>query len=162
MTESIGHRYFFKCKRNTFQHNWPEIGRHSHVTTIRAEIFQSKGPSTLTRIQKYTDSFYRKRINLIRVHTSTKIYGFALFTFESVSKLIRIRGSDPRVSVDGRPKRIKKYTDLNQSALVWTGPKHCFPVYGRETFQISQLIERCNVKCSNSKKEKENSLRAGN
>ena len=24
-------------------------------------------------------------------------------------------GSDPRVSVDGRPKRIKKYTDSNES-----------------------------------------------
>ena len=31
-------------------------------------------------------------------------------------------GSDPRVSVDGRPKRIKKYTDWNESALVRTGP----------------------------------------
>ena len=31
-------------------------------------------------------------------------------------------GSDPRVSLDGRPKRIKKYTDSNESALVWTGP----------------------------------------
>ena len=32
-------------------------------------------------------------------------------------------GSDPCVSVDGRLKRIKKYTDSNESALVWTGPK---------------------------------------
>ena len=32
-------------------------------------------------------------------------------------------GSDPRVSVDGKPKRIKKYkyTDSNESALMWTG-----------------------------------------
>ena len=35
-------------------------------------------------------------------------------------------GSDPRVSVDGRPKRIKNYTDSNESALVWTGPKTRF------------------------------------
>ena len=32
-------------------------------------------------------------------------------------------GSDPRVSVDGRSKRIKKYRDSNESALEWTGPK---------------------------------------
>ena len=25
--------------------------------------------------------------------------------------------------MDGKPKRIKKYTDSNESALVWTGPK---------------------------------------
>ena len=25
--------------------------------------------------------------------------------------------------MDGRPKRIKKYTDSNESVLVWTGPK---------------------------------------
>ena len=35
-------------------------------------------------------------------------------------------GSDPRVSVDGRPKRIKKYTDSNESGLVWTGAKAVF------------------------------------
>ena len=30
--------------------------------------------------------------------------------------------SDRCLGVDGRPKRIKTYTDLNVSALVWTGP----------------------------------------
>ena len=28
--------------------------------------------------------------------------------------------NDQRVSVDGRPKRIKKYADLNENVLVWT------------------------------------------
>ena len=57
------------------------------------------------------------------VHTSTKDIRIR---FNPLSRafpnLYGFGGSDPRVSVDGRPKRIKKYTDSNESALVWTGP----------------------------------------
>ena len=63
----------------------------------------------------------------LRIRPSTparKIYGFVFIHFrERFQNLYGFGGSDPRVSVDARPKRIKKYTDSNESALVWTGPK---------------------------------------
>ena len=34
----------------------------------------------------------------------------------------KVYGVDQHVSVDGIPKRIKKYVDSNENVLVWTGP----------------------------------------
>ena len=57
------------------------------------------------------------------VHTSTKDIRIRLYPLSrAFPNLYGFGGSDPRVSVDGRPKRIKKYTDSNESALVWMGP----------------------------------------
>ena len=60
------------------------------------------------------------------VHTSTKDIRIRFYPLSrAFPNLYEFGGSDPRVSVDGRPKRIKKYTDSNESAraaLVWTGP----------------------------------------
>ena len=57
------------------------------------------------------------------VHTSTKDIRIRFYPLSrAFPNLYGFGGSDPRVSVDGRPKRIKKYTDSNESALVWTGP----------------------------------------
>ena len=58
------------------------------------------------------------------VHTSTKDVRIRFYPLSrAFPNLYGFGGSDPRVSVDGRPKRIKKYTDSNESALVWTGPE---------------------------------------
>ena len=59
------------------------------------------------------------------VYTSTKDIRIHFYSLSrAFPNLCGFGGFDPRVySVDGRPKRIKKYTDSNESALVWTGPK---------------------------------------
>ena len=58
------------------------------------------------------------------VYTSTKDIRIHFYPLSrAFPNLYGFGGSDPRVSVDGRPKRIKMYTDSNESALVWTGPK---------------------------------------
>ena len=58
------------------------------------------------------------------VHTSTKDIRIPFHPLlRAFPNLYGFGGSDPRVSVDGRPKRIKKYTDSNESALMWTGPQ---------------------------------------
>ena len=64
-----------------------------------------------------------KMHQLIRVHTSTKDIRIRFYPLlRAFPNLYGFGGSDPRVSVDGKPKRIKKYTDSNESALVRTGP----------------------------------------
>ena len=56
------------------------------------------------------------------VHTCTKDIRIRFYPFSrAFPNLYGFGGSVPRVSVDGRPKRIKKYTDSNESTLVWTG-----------------------------------------
>ena len=58
------------------------------------------------------------------VHTGTKDIQIRFYLLSrAFPNLYGFGSSDPRVSVDGRPKRIKKYTDSNESALVWTGPQ---------------------------------------
>ena len=58
------------------------------------------------------------------VHTSTKDIRIRFYPLSrAFPNFYGFGGSDPRVSVDGRPKRIKNYTDSNESAFVWTGPK---------------------------------------
>ena len=58
------------------------------------------------------------------VHTSTKDIRIRFYPLSrAFPNLYGFGGSNPRVSVDGRPKRIKKYTDSNESVLVWMGPK---------------------------------------
>ena len=58
------------------------------------------------------------------VRTSTKDTRIRFYPLSrAFPNLQGFGGSDPRVSVDGRPKRIKKYTDSNESALVWAGLK---------------------------------------
>ena len=49
-------------------------------------------------------------------------------------------GSDPHVSVNGRPKRMKKYTDSNESALVWTGPIHV--LYKTPELRFSRSVSK--------------------
>ena len=57
------------------------------------------------------------------VHTSTKDIRIRFYPLSrAFLNFYGFGGSDPRVSVDGRPKH-KKYTDSNESALVWTGPQ---------------------------------------
>ena len=63
---------------------------------------------------------------LMRFRQSKSVYFRIRFSVDGA--LNGFGGSDPRVSVDGRPKCIKKYTDSNESALVWTSPK--FPPFG--------------------------------
>ena len=59
----------------------------------------------------------------LTVHTATKYIRIRFYPLSrAFPNLYGFGGSDPRVSVDGRPKRIKKYTDSKESALVWTGP----------------------------------------
>ena len=61
------------------------------------------------------------------VDTSTKDIRIRFYPLlRAFPNLYGFDGSDPRVSVDGRPKRIKKYTDSNESGLVWTGAKAVF------------------------------------
>ena len=62
----------------------------------------------------------------IRIRSSTlarKIYGFVFIHFRERFQTY-MDSLDPNrvLVVDGRSKRIKKYTDSNESALVWTGP----------------------------------------
>ena len=72
----------------------PVIRPRGTVDVI-VSIFVRIGPSTLPR----------------------KMYGFVFIHFrEAFPNFYRFGGSDPRVSVDGRPRRIKKYTDSNESA----------------------------------------------
>ena len=64
-----------------------------------------------------------KTHQLIRVHTCTKDIRIRFYPLsKAFPNLYGFGGSDSRVSVDGRPRRIKKYTDSNESALVWMGP----------------------------------------
>ena len=66
---------------------------------------------------------FTKTHQLTRVHTSTKDIRICLYPLSRVfQNSYGFGGSNPRVSVDGRPKRIKKYTNSNKSTLVWTGP----------------------------------------
>ena len=62
------------------------------------------------------------------VHTSTKDVRIRFYPLSrALPNLYGFGGFDPRVGEDGRPKRIKKYTDSNESALVWTGPNYSSP-----------------------------------
>ena len=66
----------------------------------------------------------RNNYSYLRVHTSTKVIRIRFYPLSrAFPNLYGFGGSDPRVSVDGRPKRIKKCTDSNESALVRTGPE---------------------------------------
>ena len=54
------------------------------------------------------------------------MYAFFLSTFKSVFKSMRFDENAQRISVNGRPKRIKMYAFLNENALGWTGPNKKF------------------------------------
>ena len=73
----------------------------------------------------YSDVIVSVFIRIQTIHTSTKDIRIRFYPLSrAFPNLYGFGGSDPRVSVDGNPKRIKKYTDSNESlsALVWTGP----------------------------------------
>ena len=68
----------------------------------------------------YSDVIVSVFIRIQTIHTSTKDIRIRFYPLSrAFPNLYGFGGSDPRVSVDGNPKRIKKYTDSNESALVW-------------------------------------------
>ena len=111
-----------------FQASHARGSKNSHAKSSLApyckQIQIVRGPVHTNADSKVYGFVLPKTHQLIHVHTSTKDIRIRFYPLSrAFPNLYRFGGSDLRVSVDGRPKRIKTYTDSNESASVWTGPE---------------------------------------